>query len=736
MTIPRTKPLDWCRGAGRAPGARAERVDVIVPIYGAAADLERCLISVIAATDLTRHALILVIDGPQEDAVESVVRSFESSTAQILRNERRCGFVESVNRGMRGSTRDVVLLNSDTIVTAGWLDKLIDAAASHGDIGTVTPLSNNATLCSVPRPFEENLIPSGFDAESFGALVERVSARAYPRLPTGVGVCFYIRRALLDEIGFFDSERFGLGYGEENDFCMRALAHGWLHVADDATFIAHAGHRSFGSSSRALQRKAARTLNRLHPAYMSTIARFMKEDPLAPVRERITKALHDHAQDVSRRSDSQSDITSRRTGESDLRKTRGPRKIVHLVHGWPPFQHAGTELYAYWLVKQQRQWRDVSVFTRLADPTRAQGEGVDLADDGVRVRFVTNNFVQRDPFARNALRDPVFERSFERFIREEKPQLIHIHHLAGHAFSLARVARRLEIPIVYQIQDWWSLCGRVNLFDFAWQRCSGPGLAKCARCAPMTGIAPAPLWNRVLHLARRVAARKALAAADAFVMGSRFIHDDYLRARLLPESVPAFVLPYGVETAERITRMPRRRPLRFGFVGSILPHKGLHVAAEAFRGIDRAQATLHAWGDASASPAYAEDVGALGGDALTIEGTFAEDAKSAIFDSIDVLLVPSIGLESFGLAAREAMARGIPVVASRDGALLEMFEPGVCGDLFPSGDASALRAIILRLIDAPEIIDGWSAQIPATKSIEEHAEEIETVYETVMARRR
>ena len=94
----------------------------------------------------------------------------------------------------------------------------------------------------------------------------------------------------------------------------------------------------------------------------------------------------------------------------------------------------------------------------------------------------------------------------------------------------------------------------------------------------MTGIAPAPLWNRALHLARRSAARKALAAADAFVMGSKFIHDDYVRAGLLPAKTPAFVIPYGVEIAPRQRARPARRPLRFGVVGSILPHKGLHVA--------------------------------------------------------------------------------------------------------------------------------------------------------------
>jgi glycosyltransferase involved in cell wall biosynthesis/GT2 family glycosyltransferase len=715
VTIPRPRPLDWTIGAGRTPAERPEAVDVIVPIYGAPADLQRCLTSVAARTDLGRHGLILVIDGPQDDAVESIVRSFATVASQILRNDARCGFVASVNRGMRTSSRDVVLLNSDTIVTAHWLDKLIDASISSGDIGTVTPLSNNATLCSVPRPFEENLIPTGFDAESFAALVERGSARAYPRLPTGVGVCLFIRRALLDDIGYFDAERFGLGYGEENDFCMRALARGWLHIADDATFIAHAGHRSFGSSSSALQRTAARTLARQHPDYMPAIAAFMKMNPLASVHERIDRALR-----------ARTLVTAR----------RGPRKVVHLVHGWPPRQQAGTELYAYWLVQRQLQWREVSVFTRMADAERAQGEPVELADDGARVRLVTNNFVQRNPAARNALRDWTFERAFARFLAEEKPELIHIHHLAGHAFSLAGVAKRFGIPIVLQIQDWWSMCRRVNLFDFEWQRCSGPGIVKCARCAPMTRIAPAPLWNRVLHRMRRQAARRALSAADAFVMGSQFIHDDYERAGLFPAGIPAFVLPYGVETTAREGREPARRPLRFGIVGSIIPHKGIHIAAEAFRGIDPSLATLHVWGDTSASPAYVETLRALGGDLLTFEGTFAEDAKAAIFDSIDVLLVPSIGLESFGLAAREAMARGVPVVASADGALLEMFESGLCGELFPPRDTDALQSIVVRLAIAPEIVDAWSARIPRPKSVAAHAEEIEKVYEIVMGSRR
>ncbi|HWW60795.1 MAG TPA: glycosyltransferase, partial [Thermoanaerobaculia bacterium] len=588
-------------------------VDVIIPVYGAADDLRRCLESVFAEP----RRVLLVVDGPQDAAVESAIATYPR--ARVLRNERRRGFVASANRGMRESAGDVVLLNSDTVVTPRWLEKMVEAAASNADIGTVTPLSNHATLVSVPRGFEENLLPGGYDATSFGALVERVSARDYPRLPTAVGVCMYIRRALLDAIGYFDEQNFGLGYGEENDFCMRATKSGWLHIADDATFIYHAGHRSFAASRKQLQRKAAATLQRLHPDYMKLIANFMKTDPLTEVRARILQSLGQRAA-----SDGQ--------------------RIVHLVHGFPPFQHAGTELYAHWLVEQQRGKHHVAVYTRSADPRRADGEALELVDQGVRVRMIVNNFTARNPLRRNALRNFKLEMDFERFLKSERPDLLHVHHLAGHAFSLMRVARRLRIPIVLQIQDWWFLCARVNLYHRDGVRCSGPAPEKCARCATLTKVPPASITNRLVHAIRRREARAAIRAADAYVAGSHAIRDDY--AAIVSPNKPFHVIPYGVAIdPPRATRPAARQPIRFGYVGSIAPHKGVHTAVEAMRGINAA--TLHLWGDATALPDY---VAQLRAPNVVFEGRFPENEKERVYASMDVLLVPSIGLESFGLA--------------------------------------------------------------------------------------
>ena len=227
-------------------------IDVVVPVYRAAEALDRCLATLLRHTTLPPHRLIVVVDGPQpEDVEEILTRRLEdrSDDIRLIRLPARSGFVAAVNRGMSDSSRDVVLLNSDTEVTADWLDKLQSAAYSAPDIATVTPLSNSATICSLPEFLEDNFLPAGISTNTMGAIVEQVTQRERPRLPTGVGVCLYIRRATLDTVGLFDEARFGIGYGEENEFCIRASAAGFEHIADDATFIFHRGQQSFGADA-------------------------------------------------------------------------------------------------------------------------------------------------------------------------------------------------------------------------------------------------------------------------------------------------------------------------------------------------------------------------------------------------------------------------------------------------------------------------------------------------------
>jgi glycosyltransferase involved in cell wall biosynthesis len=158
------------------------------------------------------------------------------------------------------------------------------------------------------------------------------------------------------------------------------------------------------------------------------------------------------------------------------------------------------------------------------------------------------------------------------------------------------------------------------------------------------------------------------------------------------------------------------------------------VAVAAFRGIDPALATLTVHGDPSISPEYATELSAGGlPPAVRLAGSFPEEEKAAVFGGMDVLIVPSLGLESFGLAAREAMACGVPVLASRLGALLEAHGGRDCGALLTPGSVPELQDWIERLAAEPAIVDCWRANLPPVLSLGDHAEEIEAVYRQVLA---
>ena len=126
------------------------------------------------------------------------------------------------------ASHDVVLLNSDTEVPLGWLRRLTAQAYAHPRIATVSPLSNNATICSYPGN-AGGLIPFEHTLDEIDQACRTVNAGRWVDAPTTVGFCMYIRRKALREVGAFDAERFNVGYGEENDFCLRATALGWRH---------------------------------------------------------------------------------------------------------------------------------------------------------------------------------------------------------------------------------------------------------------------------------------------------------------------------------------------------------------------------------------------------------------------------------------------------------------------------------------------------------------------------
>ena len=271
------------------------KVDVIVPVYKGLEETERCLSSALATVDPAWARLVVLNDGSPEPAITAYLRQLDKEQGNmiLLENEQNLGFVATVNRGMQYDLeRDALLLNSDVEVANDWLHRMREAAYHHEAVASITPFSNNATICSFPDFCADNPLLFGLSvAELDACFASQFSADDVFPVPSGVGCCMYLRRDCLDAIGYFDLETFGKGYGEENDWCQRAEQAGWrnLHLAN--CFVYHAGGVSFGSEQQARIDRALDLLAQKHPRYSGDIEQYLAADPAREKRGRALLAL-------------------------------------------------------------------------------------------------------------------------------------------------------------------------------------------------------------------------------------------------------------------------------------------------------------------------------------------------------------------------------------------------------------------------------------------------------------
>jgi GT2 family glycosyltransferase len=250
------------------PDHRHENVDIIVCVHNSAEVVRRCLESVIAET-LPPYHVILVDDGSDVPTAKLLTAFAETYGATLLRNEVAKGYTLAVNAGLGASSAPFcVLLNSDTEVAEGWLDRLVDYMRRDPAVGVVGPLSNIASWQSVPTVFEGdwggNELPEGMGVAQMARLVALGASRRGIQLGFINGFCMLLRRETLDSVGVFDEKTFGAGYGEENDFCIRARHKGWRLVVADDVYIFHHQSHSYGDRRQKLVARADKALAAKH----------------------------------------------------------------------------------------------------------------------------------------------------------------------------------------------------------------------------------------------------------------------------------------------------------------------------------------------------------------------------------------------------------------------------------------------------------------------------------------
>ncbi len=612
-------PIGFVKPLSELDLPKGNKVIVVIPVYGGYEQTRDCITSALKAKNNCNHEFLIIYDCGPDDKLRDYIKTLEGTDrVHIQFNPQNLGFVKTANIGMQFDPKsDVVLLNSDTLVSDYWLDRMYLQAHSKDNIASVTPFSNNATICSYPTIAGVSSLPNGESLEFINSICVEMNAGQNMNIPTAVGFCMYITRKCMNEIGFFDEENFGKGYGEENDFCMRATAKGYLHLFAFDTFVFHAGNVSFGSSSDARKAEAGATIRRLYPHYESIVQEHVRADMAKPARDMITAGRH-----------------------------RASAKQVCLI-----VTHAlggGTEKHINDLVEHLRDEMDF-IFLR----------PVNENDYRSWVRLTTSN--EEDHFSE----DFDGANDFDRLLSALKcfgVSRVHIHHTLGFQLRLQKLIRVLGLPFDFTVHDYFTVCPFVTMTDVKGRYCGEPNEAECNRCiSKRNAIDPVDIIDW------RESSRWLFEEAERVIVPSRDVAERvtnyYPEAKVI--EVSHDTLTGGLKAKDiEVPELKPDRPLRILMIGAMVTHKGSHVVRETMDLARERQSRVRfqligAWDNTEPAPRGLQETGA-----------YEESEFEILLDeaSPHVVWFPGQCPETFSYTLSLALEKGLPIVAPNIGA--------------------------------------------------------------------
>jgi GT2 family glycosyltransferase len=646
---------------------RPTPICVIVPVYRGIDETCACLGSLrdaALADDSGLGRVLIIADQPPErdmaPMLDRFVGRWGQTSFEVLTNDRNLGFVATINRGLEvaGPDADVILLNADTLVPPGFATRLQAAAYLRDDIASVTPLSNDATILSLPDRAGGNRL----DPVSALALDHQLHGETVIDIPVGVGFCLFLKAAARKDVGSLSAE-WQRGYCEEVDWCLRAADRGWTHGAAANVFVFHHGSVSFGAEERTriLERNHA-MLERRYPEYLDMIRAFLRNDPLARLRL---------------------DVFAGQLAQA------GGRVVMHFSHA----MGGGTAL----LVEKAA--------ALLADED-CQNLVCTMPDDewlGCQVLHV----VWRETGLALRLPPETLADLVSRLARAVPGLRVAVHSLTGVGADIHRLAERHGLPIAVYVHDFQWYCPRIVLVDHTRRYCGEPETRYCQLCVRASPIYDFGGDNALIRsdidgwIDRN---GRLLRAAGAVLVPS-----EDTRARLArrfglrnlqvvphPERVRVSGIARGPD-GDAVTRI--------AVVGGISIQKGLDVVRDLGRLIDAsgAAAAIRVIGEV-------EDVAALEGlMSVEVTGRYDREQLPSLLARFNphVVFFPAVWPETYSFTLSEVWAAGFAAVAFDIGAIAERIRATGGGVVLPfETDAQTLLPRLLMARDDAAALRG------------------------------
>lgn len=423
-------------------------------------------------------------------------------------------------------------------------------------------------------------------------------------------------------------------------------------------------------------------------------------------------------------------------------------KVMLVVHQFFPRHQTGTEVCTRALARELNKRHRVTLFYREHEVDQTKGSSATLHEertiveglDVLRVRRLGPR--PRSPFRvfRDYYHNRDIEEAFERLLEEVSPDIVHIQHLMYLSGGIIDAAVKRDIPVVVTLHDYWFICPNAQLIRPDSKICRGTAFhLECTVCAgaPL-GQAMPILFSPVLSLLffhRDRYLRSKLAKAELFLSPSHFLKQRHVAQGFPEERI--LLVENGIDLSRVIPRKERdgASPTRFGYLGSIAWQKGVHLLVEAFNQMPEG-AELMIYGDLSLFPGYVQGLRKLARNpAIHFRGHIPHQQVWQVLSEIDILVVPSLWYENSPMVILEAFAAGVPVIASRIGALAEKVRDGIDGLHFAAGDAGDLRAKMLSIVSNSERLESLQRNIKSVSSIQKTALEIERIYQQLLHER-
>lgn len=618
-------------------------VDVIIPAHDGLEDLRALVESIRRNTD-TPYRLILVDDCSADEGVWRYMKEVaaELPDTVLLRNDVNRGFVHSVNRAAREARNHFVILNSDVEVPPHWLQRLMAPILEGGDIASATPFTNAGTICSFPVINRDNPVFAGLPVEEVDRPFRRVKPGPWIDLPSGVGFCMGINLSAWKELGGFDEDTFSPGYGEENDWCLRAYARGYRNVAVPNLFVYHKSGGTFAPRQRnaLLERHVAEVFRR-YPHYNVMLDIFAKQDPLAPYRELLATVLS----------------CARGEGSAAL-------VVDHRLGG-------GARTYREAMVKE---WMDESRPVLLL--TYDRGWGL------YRLECLYRD--HRSAFCLRGLEDLPGLLEHVEVGEIFYNDMVSFPHPLPAVDLLCAVKERTGAAVTVALHDYFPVCPSFNLIGADGSHCGRPGPEECGRCLPRNDYSVyagydigdwREAWEKLLSCAGSI---------RCFSESSREI----LRHFYPGLATRIEVAPHRLEgVALRRPRLRFAGELVVGAVGRLSYAKGSRVVVEMARLMRERMpgARMVVVGELDNHPPL---------NNLEVTGFYRREELPDFLEAhgVNVCILPSIWPETFSFVAEELMAMEVPLCCFDLGAPPERVRGYRLGRVIPEVSAEAALA--------------------------------------------